>query len=503
MASDYKRMLVTSPILGIIQNTPADTIDPRAFVTAHNVVFRNGQVEKVKGWKQSERSAVGSVNFIEIGKYDSVSLSSLVGTNQNLYNYLPSALTQLNPTPFLCMKGNRWDSDYLFEQWFFSNLQDGLWAWNGQGQAYPYTNAAAYKAQCMAQFQNHILLGNIMSPNDPTGPWTIAGSSLLTGGQVLWDLENPNSDSIVFEVPEEASPIQALKRSNSQLIVYKEKSIFTLAYVGGGFEYNKQQVITNIGLKSRASLVDFGDKHVYLGTDNLYSFNGSNNQSFGDRIWQWLQSDAAINSTAQIWAFLDRRFKEVIFTYITTGATTFTKALVWNYQYDAFSTRDFPFTACGYFLDPVNSGSISSLQQAIDTYGVLGGSKLGILAGDSLGQLWKLDETTDLAGTNPLVAILETGDTCFGAPERYKVVGGMDIEQVGMTGSPLQVYVAARKSLADPLVWAGPYSLPANSGWRGVNFMSQNVWYRFRFVKPDGAMVLRGYAPRFQVRGWY
>ena len=528
MPSAYKRQVISQPILGIVKNVPAESIDPRAFVTAHNVVFRDGQVQKVRGWDVPKQTVGGSVNFIKAVRFSSSSHVTMVGTNLNMYQYSAQGMTSLNAGNFIMPSIKRWDADYLYNQWYFTNQSDGLWSWNGSGlminlgaQGGTSGLDAINRAQYIAQFQNHILLGNI-STNDAEGRYTIAGSSLLDTSLTppINFTQDVNSDAIVFEVPEDASSIQSMKRLLNQLVIYKENSIHLLNYVGTGLEYNKTQVVTNVGVLAPASVLDLGDRHVYVGTDNLYQFNGSSNQAFGDRVWQFLNDDANTSyGPAVIWAFLDQRYREVIFAYIdATGEDKFNKALIWNYQYDSFSTRDFPFSAVGYvaatgFDPPISDlmsiGGANNLPISAQTT-PLGQSnttqqKFALLAGDQLGNLYTLDDPGtsiyDAAGT-PIIATLETGDMNFGTQEQLKICSGVDLYCPSVTGTPLQVWVSARKMLSDAIEWQGPYLLN-NPDNRGVDFFATGVWFRFKFVKNDGSFKLDGWAPRVQVRGYF
>jgi len=51
MGNAFKTMWRRGPVLGIVRNLSPEEIDPRAWLTAHNVVFRNGRVCKVRGWR--------------------------------------------------------------------------------------------------------------------------------------------------------------------------------------------------------------------------------------------------------------------------------------------------------------------------------------------------------------------------------------------------------------------------------------------------------------------
>lgn len=539
MGSEFQRQPIKQPILGIVQNVPPESIDPRAFTTAHNVVFRNGQVQKSAGWTRQAGNAVGRVNYINMIRANSNQTITVVGTNLNFYSYdVTNGLSNINSAPFQMNPTARWSADFLINKWYFTNQQDGLWVWSGAstmqpvfGDKYGVTglgvvqNPEINAAEVVSQFQNHLILGGILSP-DAAGALTWAGSS-LAGSDGSFDFDTAPiaggqpvaTDCLISEISDNASGIQSMKRIGSQLVIYKEDSIHLLSYTGSSLVYSLLQQVSNLGLKADYSIADLGDKHIYVANDNVYQFNGSSNQAFGDRIWQFLVNDLYSGGVSNIWMFLDQRYRELYICYQSKNGIlangNYDKALIWNYQYDSFSTRDFPFSACGYAASAVNVmyQPIASLGDSISSMlGPIGGEDpslqgYNLIAGDENGYMSLLtDNSVMTANGSTITSTLETGDMDFGGESRYKILSGMEIDcPVNTTtdaGSlPLQVYVAARKTLGDALVWQGPYTL--QPGWRGVNFTAQAPWFRFRFVKVGGDFQLRGWTPRFQVRGWY
>jgi hypothetical protein len=289
------------------------------------------------------------------------------------------------------------------------------------------------------------------------------------------------------------------------LVVYKSSCIGNLNYQGSGFAYALDQQVTGIGCQCADSVLDMGDHHRFIGQDNFYAYNGSSIQGYGDRIWKWWNGLLLPTTRTYPYAFRDLRYKENLHGYQSTAGTTFDAALIHNYEYDAFTTRDWPFSAVGYVDTSAEAEpTFDELQQPMnDSDAVVGGEStlndFALLAGKTDGSLAILDDSTQKADNAELVATLETGDTAFEAFDKYKTCNGVGIDAPTLTGSPLQVYVAARKRLSDPITWAGPYLF--DSTMRYALFTVTGVWFRFKFVKTDGEFVLNGYAPRIRVRG--
>lgn len=521
MGSAYQRFNVVAPVLGLMQDRPGELVDPRAAVTLDNFVFRRGELRKVRGWTAGANSATGAVNYIDTVRLGSGSSTTHVGTDQYIYDYDGGTLAALNDEPFSMVAGDFWSADYLYKRWYFTNITDGLWerlddndlvqsvdvAANAEADPPVEAVPVSIKAKYLAQFAGHVVLANVAG-DDARGAYTWAGSSLLdveADPVINWLAGVPNSDYFADEIHEDAKPIQRLLRlGNDQLVVYKSGSVHLITYYNG--VYTVRSPVTNRGLLAPRGVLDMGDYHVHLAGNGLYSFNGSSSVPFQPRIWSYLMERLTDDDRVKVWLFHDTRNREVYVCYQdkVDGAG---RALVWNYELDAWTRRAWPFTAAG----PIPAGSTSILSfdemtEPMDSYTSpiqppADVQQYAILTGNSAGGLFVHDENTLQAAGSDIVATYETGDFAFDAHERVKILGGLDIEATAMSGSPLQVYVGTRRTLADAITWSGPYTY--NAGDRGVNFLKNGVWFRFKFVKADGDLALRGFAPRLQVRGWH
>jgi hypothetical protein len=307
--------------------------------------------------------------------------------------------------------------------------------------------------------------------------------------------------------------IQALRRMGEYLACYMEGGVGLIDYVGPQPIYQRRMKITTGGVIAARSVVPLGPEmdgvHAYMGESNLYAFNGSPRpQSLGDRVWKYWLDRMHVLTRPNVYAFRDSRHKEIIFGYQGNQAEGFSHALVWNYEYDCFSVRDWPFSAVGFVRKSSGAGVTIPQFDEIETpmddllltiENAVTVADFDLLAGASDGKLYRLDDSTDEADGVDIQAVWETGDDCFGDPVRRKICGGLLIDAPEMTGSPLQVYVCARNSLDQPVTWAGPYLFAGDSNVR--RFTASGRFFRFKFFKPDGALTLRNYAPLVQLRG--
>jgi hypothetical protein len=394
-----------------------------------------------------------------------------------------------------------------------------LFSWDGVNQLVKVATGVP-PATHLVQYANHLLLGNLRAgqlnvldaSGNPvsvgTDPTVVVGSGLLAAD---WDTTNKNSDADAFPLAENNSPVQRLVRlRNGLCAIYKTDITYNLQYIGPGLAYTDVPQIPNRGVMAPASVLDLGDRHFYVANDNIRLYDGSSDEPpLGDRIWQWWNTQLAKPARSRVWGLLDRRsnFQQVTLGYRELNSDTFNKALIWSYPYDAFATRDWPFLACGYVINP-------SVDQGVPTFDQLTkpmddsdepltdeptDEDYALLAGDEAGAVWLLDDTTTQANGAELTATLETGLMDLGDPSVMKTVNALMMDCPVISGSPLQVFVGVTNNVAGGVQYGAPRLYDGTSQF--VRFMAGGRWLQLKFVKTDGAWAMRGFAPMVQKRG--
>lgn len=506
------------PVLGLRYDLPGEMLPDGGLLTCHNWVQRNGALEKVGGWKNVGK-VQGAVSLIVSLTTASGATGALICTNANIYVYVPGGAPQkVNTAAFAAPPGTRWEVDYNAGKLWFTNPIDGCWSWDGVNQMAKVASGSAPAAH-IAQYTSHILLANL-STNDDAGPATVAGSDDMNSPAVadaFWDDADPNSEADTFQVPQRSQPgvrtgIQRLVRSGDGLCeIYKADTISNLQYIQLPEVYNQWVADPAHGLAAPAGLVDMGDARRFVSDDNFRSFDGGGTESFGDAVWPLFLSLLGGNDIAGTWAFWDRRnqFQQLLFGFASAaGGGGNDTAAVWSSRDKVWLTRDWPFTAAAYFpigaggggdteedqTKPFDDNALAPAQQgAID--------QSAILAGDALGNLWLLDETTPQGNGKDLMATIQTGPMAHGYPQRHKLVNRLYLDVPALTGSALQVYVGSQPALSAPVAWQGPYSY--RPGQEAVGCMARGKFLSYKLVKTDGACTVRALAPNVAVAGLF
>lgn len=135
------------------------------------------------------------------------------------------------------------------------------------------------------------------------------------------------------------------------LVVYKERSINTFSYVGGDEIFQQRPSITGIGLLAPGGLCNLGDEHIFIGPDNIYSYDLMEQKIAGDDIAKEFFRLLDPGYTDNITNFFIEESTLLYFGFTSINSVDHTNdmALVYNTDTKAWSIRELPMTGFGYW----------------------------------------------------------------------------------------------------------------------------------------------------------
>ena len=162
--------------------------------------------------------------------------------------------------------------------------------------------------------------------------------------------------------------VQNARPLGNYLVVYKERSICILSYVGGEDIWQQRPAIIGIGLLAPQALIDMGDEHIFVGPDNIYSYNLMEPKTAGDDIRTEFFRLLDPGYTANIKSFFIEETPEAYFAFTSVNSEDHTNdmALAYNTDTKAWSIRELPMTAFGYWSKTTDD-SIDSDEETIDS----------------------------------------------------------------------------------------------------------------------------------------
>ena len=155
---------------------------------------------------------------------------------------------------------------------------------------------------------------------NPTGSWdTTAGTASAAAGA---------TSGLLVET---AGAINALKRLNSNIVAYKDKSIYVGQYVGAPVGWQWTCISTDVGCASQEAVVAAQSAHYFIGSDDIYAFDGTRPTPIGAGVREWFFARLNRLYASNIQAIHDRATQTIYWFYPSGSDGTLNSCLVYHY----------------------------------------------------------------------------------------------------------------------------------------------------------------------------
>jgi hypothetical protein len=138
---------------------------------------------------------------------------------------------------------------------------------------------SCYPGRAIEAFKNYLFIGGVTSGGE------------YRPGRIRWSqpgLFRTNSDwpaaNYIDLDPDDGDRITAMKALGDALIVFKEKRIYIVKYIGGPWVFDYSLAKTGVGCVSGHSVVTVEEKLIFLSEDGFYSFDGTNVAELSKKI---------------------------------------------------------------------------------------------------------------------------------------------------------------------------------------------------------------------------
>lgn len=198
------------------------------------------------------------------------------------------------------------------------------------------------KARTNLIFYSHLLLGHTIE-SDVVNPLRIRWSD--TGNYK--DFSSGNAS--FFDLVETDDHVVSLRLLLDRCILYKASSIWEITYVGYPTMFTYSPIITNIGCEAPDTIVNYSGTHIFLGTDNVYIFNGRELLPIGDNIKEDLFGKDSILNRSMIHrctATAIEHYNEYWLAVPTSGAYNPNVLYVFNFKTKEWTKRSLDPALC-------------------------------------------------------------------------------------------------------------------------------------------------------------
>jgi hypothetical protein len=271
----------------------------------------------------------------------------------------------------------------------FAGTDDALYellagAWTDVSRASPYTGGPDTRWS-FAQFGNTTVASNRANviQSSVTGDFAdIAGApsaeivfsvgSFVMALNVNDGVEKPNgwhccaafdvSDWTESTVTQSASgqlvtsvgPLTAGLRLGEYAIAYKAKSIYIGQYIGPPAVWDWTLVAGGeAGCVGKDAICDIDGSHFFVGPDNLWLFNGTRPQPFGDKqLRQWFFNNADGRSLFKTQCIYDRQQNRLWIFYPSAGSSVLDSALVYHLKNGQWGRANRSIQSLVNFIQP-------------------------------------------------------------------------------------------------------------------------------------------------------
>jgi hypothetical protein len=400
------------------------------------------------------------------GKF-SIDTQLFAGSATKLYKFDSATLNLNDVSKAGGYNTNSWDFAQFGDSFLAANNADKIQVWTvGTSTAFADLSVSAPIAKYLTVIRDFVVAANLDAEASPNKvQWSnIADETNWVSGAAS------QSD---FQLIPDGGNVTGLTGGEFG-IVFLERSIVRMSYIGSPFFFQFDTISRNLGCKYGGSVTQYGQMSYFLSDDGFYSCDGSTITGIGnEKVDRYFYNTIDLNKAETITSAIDPVRKLVVWNYpnLSQGHSL----LIYNYQLQRWSqaetTADYIVSAAssGYTLEALDAfGTLDTLPTSLDSSLWTGGNFL--FAGTSGAKI------ITFTGANSTASLI-TGDIEQG----YNSVVTLARPQVD-NGSAT-VSIASRRELNDTIT----YSTPVVTTSEGrASLRSYGRYHRIKVIPTGG-----------------
>lgn len=392
--------------------------------STENVRFNNGYAERFKGTQQV--FSTPSVTPYWIAPYGTATARYWIHAGLTaVYADDGTTRTDITGTAPTGAIDNRWTGGSLNGVFVMNNGVDNPMFWGGDTA----TNLATltgwtgtWKCQVLRPFKNFLVALDI-TKGSTRYPHMVKWSDIAVPGAIptSWDETNPALDAGENDLAETSDQMVDAMVLGDSLIIYKERSMYAMTYVGAPYIFRFQKLPNQSGMLARGCGVDTPVGHVVLTAGDVVVNQGNGVQSIANgavRKYIFNNIDSTYYSRAFVTANPQRNEVWICFPYGNSEVCN--RACVWNWIDKTWAIRTLTNVTYGAF------GQVALLSSSLNWSG-------DTETWEQDGSVWNENEYSPaearllMCHSTPLISAADTSTTEFGS------VITASLERTGMT----------------------------------------------------------------------
>ena len=498
---------------GLVKDQPPHELAVNAWSSAENVRFRDNCIERIEG--EAQVYDTPSVTPYWVTPYSTTDKRYIAHFGlAKAYVDDGTTRTEITGTAPTGSADDRWSGGAFNGFLIANNGVDQPMYWDGNTANNLTTLTgwdATVRAAVMVPFKNYLVALDI-TKSGTRYPHMVKVSSAADPGTLptSWDETDPTVDTYENDLAETPDLLVDALPLGASLIVYKERSMYSMTYIGGQYIWQLSRIPGDAGMLARGCGVNTPMGHVVLTAGDVILHSGQGPQSIIDgKVRRWLFN--TMNSTAYRKSFLvaNAARNEVWICFPQGSATACNIALIWNWKDNTFTTRtlnNVTFGCSGQVTatagDAVWSGDSESWESDVTVWdqSAFPPSESRVILCTTAPNLVMVDSGNEFAGTS-FTASAEKLGNAFDDHSSVKLVRSVIPRVDGTSGQTLYIQLGSTMDPETPYVWsdAVPYVIGtdykadtfASGRYIGVRFYSTAA-FRWRVRSWDYDLVKRG-----------
>lgn len=328
--------------VGVVNDAAQNDAPLNGWTIANNIRFRDGYAERIGGEQQIFTTTSVVPYFIAPFQTTTTSYWIHAGLT-SVYADDGTTRTNITGTALTGTAGDRFTGGVLNGVFVLNNGVDVPQYWGGTSTlaALPGWDAT-WRAVSVRPFKNFLVALGI-TKGSTKYPHMVKVSSAASTGAVpsSWDATNPALDTLERDLSETTDVLVDALPMGDLLIIYKERSMYSMQFIGGNTKFKTQRLPGNVGMLARGCAAITPVGHVVLTSDDVVLHAGQGAKSIiNGRMRRWLFSQIDATNYKRCFLTTNERRNEVLVCFPTQGQQYCTKALTWNWVDDTIGVRD-------------------------------------------------------------------------------------------------------------------------------------------------------------------
>lgn len=435
---------------------------------ASNIRFRNGYAETFGGTSQSV-----AVTYVPrfMGCYSTSATNRILIYSDDVGIYYAAGMP-------MDITGNAGTASGVGQRWTGAEFNGFYIMSNGVyrpafttlgGDFEPITGIDVTTVPKVVRPFKNFLIGLYWGTNKSQVLWSSAAEPGTMPAS--WDVTDLTVDTGTVDLADTPDALVDACQLGDVLIIYKERSMYAMTYIGSPYIFRFQRLPGNDGLRSVNCVVNTPVGHVFVSQNDIMVHNGMGATSISNSVVRQYIADNCNPDTSAYTHIVANHNNSEVWVFIPTGSGDTSEsdfcadtALIWNWVDKTWSIKT---------VDNVMSATFDHWETVINTgrktvqdYLITGNYRV-----DGTGNYGAIDNIDSSADTPDDASMTRTA-MHFDTPDQVKTIRSVYPKIDGTKGDSISIQVGAAMLPDETPVWGTAQTFVIGSGQKVDSFVS-------------------------------